>query len=88
MLPDARTPAQAIDLLGRMRALPRHVFWTDDVSPADVDAAPFGRLVGHRQVMDAHLLTLAARRGGSLATFDRGVLELTPANRKLVELVP
>jgi predicted nucleic acid-binding protein len=71
-----------------MRRLPAHAFWSDDVSPADADATPFGRLVGHRQVTDAHLLTLAVRRGGRLATFDRGVLELTPGNRGAVELVP
>ena len=88
VIPDARTPAQAIDLLDRMRRLPGHTFWADDVTPTDPDAAAFGRLVGHRQVTDAHLLTLAIRRGGRLSTFDRGVLDLAPANARAVELIP
>ena len=88
VIPESRTPAQAIDLLGRMRRLPGHTFWTDDVSPAHPDAAAFGRLVGHRQVTDAHLLTLAIRRGERLATFDRGVLDLEPASSTAVELIP
>lgn len=88
VIPDARPPAQAIDLLGRMRRLPGHTFWTDDVSPTDPDAAAFSRLVGHRQITDAHLLTLAIRRGGRLATFDRGVLDLASGSPTAVELIP
>lgn len=88
VIPDARSPAQAIELLRRMRSLPGHVFWPDDVSPADPDAEPFARLVGHRQVTDAHLLTLALRREGRLATFDRGVLEIAPEGAVSVELIP
>ncbi len=87
-IPDARTPEQAIHLLREIRRQPGHTFWDDDVSPVDSDATAFERMVGHRQVTDAHLLTLATRRGGSLATFDRGVAELTPGKRALVELIP
>ena len=32
----------------------------------------FATVVGHRQVTDAHLVSLAIRRGGMLPTFDRG----------------
>jgi uncharacterized protein len=32
----------------------------------------------HAQVTDAHLLALAFRRGGRLATFDRGLVDLAP----------
>lgn len=88
VIPDARTAAEAIDLLRRMRALPGHVFWPDDVSPADEEAAAFSRVVGYRQVTDAHLLTLATRHGGRLATFDRGVGELLPDAHDAVELIP
>jgi hypothetical protein len=87
VIPDARTPTRAIDLLRRMRLLAEHTFWADDVSPTDSDAAAFAGLVGHRQVTDAHLLTLAIRRRGRLATFDRGVLELAPGSTA-VELIP
>jgi len=88
-IPDARGPSEAIDLLRRIRAVPGHEFWIDDVSPVDSVAspggatasaviAPFDRLVGFRQVTDAHLLTLAIRRGGQLATFDQGIPDLLP----------
>ena len=33
-------------------------------------------ITGHRQVTDAHLLTLARRRGVCLVTFDSGLLTL------------
>jgi uncharacterized protein len=88
VLPDARTPAEAIALLEQLRRVAGHVFWVDDVSPADATAAPFQRVVGYRQVTDAHLLTLAMRNGGRLATFDKGVVELVPADVTVVELIP
>ena len=85
---DARTPEQAIHLLRQIRQLPGHTFWGDDVSPVDSDATAFEQVVGYRQVTDAHLLTLAMRRGGSLATVDRGVGELAPSMPDAVELIP
>jgi hypothetical protein len=88
VIPDARSPEQAIALLGHMRALEGHTFWQDDVSPLDDDALPFGLVVGYRQVTDAHLLTLARRRGGRLATFDQGITELAPERPREVELIP
>jgi predicted nucleic acid-binding protein len=36
------------------------------------------RLVGHRQVTDAHLVAVAISHDGLLATFDRGVVEVVP----------
>jgi len=57
-------------------------------APAVTDT-PFNHLVGFRQVTDAHLLTLAIRRGGRLATFDRGIVELLPkGSNACVELIP
>jgi len=88
--PEARTPAEAIALLELIVDLPGHVFWHDDVSMATDPTVARERLVGHRQVTDAHLLALAARRGGWLATFDRGLLELasgSTGSRALVELI-
>jgi toxin-antitoxin system PIN domain toxin len=73
VIPDARPPSQAIALLREIRTLPGHVFWVDDVSPASSEPDLAVRVVGHRQVTDAHLVALAYRRGGCLATFDRGV---------------
>lgn len=87
---DARTPSEAIELLQRIRSLAGHEFWPDDVSPADPAHLPFVRVVGYRQLTDAHLLALALRRGGVLATFDRGVPDLLPpdASPDVVELIP
>ena len=88
VIPDARTPEQAIHLLRQIRQQPGHTFWEDDVSPVDSDAAAFERVVGYRQVTDAHLLTLATRKCGRLATFDRGIAELAPGTPSSVELIP
>ena len=81
-IPGASTPTEAIALLRRMRRLEGHVFWADDVSPADSAATPFARVAGYRQVTDAHLLALALRRGGALATLDRGLAELAGSEER------
>ena len=87
-IPKACTPGEAIALLRRIRGLPGHVFWADEISPADPQAAPFGRVTGYRQVTDAHLLALALRHGGRLASFDRGLAELAgPEGRDAVAVI-
>ncbi|MDE2874153.1 MAG: PIN domain-containing protein [Gemmatimonadota bacterium] len=87
-IPGAATPAEAIALLGRMRRLEGHVFWADDVSPADSTAKPFARVAGYRQITDAHLLALALRRGGVLVTLDRGLAELAgPDESDALEMI-
>ena len=89
VIPGAPTPATAIQVLTRIRGVPGHVFWHDDVSPADAEAHAFANVVGYRQVADAHLLTLAIRRGGSLATFDRSLASLgSAAHPDAVEVIP
>ncbi|MDX1385034.1 MAG: TA system VapC family ribonuclease toxin [Thermoanaerobaculia bacterium] len=75
---EARTPAEAVLLLRRLVALPGHRFWRDDVSRARDETLELDRLVGHRQVTDAHLLLLAIRNGGRVVTFDRGLGQLVP----------
>ena len=87
--PGARTPAEAIELLERIVSQPGHVFWMDSVSLATDRTVPRERLLGHRQVTDAHLVCLAAQHGGRLATFDRGVRDLVPGktSNDLVELL-
>jgi predicted nucleic acid-binding protein len=59
--------------------LPGHVFWADDVSIVTSEFVDRRRLVGHRQVTDCHLLALALRRKGKLATFDAGIRDLVPS---------
>jgi uncharacterized protein len=88
VIPEARAPGEAIDLLRQLRGLSGHTFWNDDVSPTDGDAHPFIHAIGHGQVTDAHLLTLALRRSGRLATFDRGIAQLAPDQPTAVELIP
>ena len=53
----------------------RHQFWPDSVSFTDF---ALRGVIGHRQVTDAYLAQLARANGGTLATFDRGLVALHP----------
>ena len=64
------TTAEAIQGLALISNLPRHRFWPDTLSHADVSLRG---VLGHRQVTDAYLAGLARHHGGKLATFDRGL---------------
>lgn len=80
--------SSALDLLDRLRDLPRFEFWPDDIAMSDVDLVRHAPVVGHRQVSDVHLAALARRRGGRLVTLDRGLVEaLHPDDRDVVLLV-
>jgi len=85
IIPEARSPREAILLLRRITSLARHEFWQDDISfasfPGDIP------LVGHRQVTDAHLLMLAERRGGRLATLDGKIRALVPRGREAADIL-
>ena len=61
-------------VLSALRALDGHRFLADDVSLSDGDVPT---ITGYRQVTDAHLLTLARRRGMRLVSFDGGVHTLS-----------
>lgn len=76
VIPDALPPREALALLERIVAVPGHVFWADDVSLVSAPEVARERIHGHRQVADAHLLALALRHGGAVATFDGGFLDL------------
>jgi len=82
VLPSPIDVAAARDVLSRLRAAGRHYFLADDVSLTDPDVPA---LIGHRQVTDAHLLTLARRRGVRLVTFDTAIATL--AGGDAVELL-
>lgn len=75
---EARSPLEAIELLKRIVAVAGHEFWSDDISIAASAHIARRKLMGHRQVTDAHLLALAIARRGVLATFDAGVAEIVP----------
>src|ERR1041385_1508530 len=74
LLPVAIGISAAREVLSVLRTRDTHQFLTDDVSLNDSDIP---KITGHRQVTDAHLLTLARRRGVRLVTFDTGVLALS-----------
>ncbi|GFG76176.1 TA system VapC family ribonuclease toxin [Mycobacterium botniense] len=76
------TIAEARRVVAALRNLTGHRFLADDVSMVDDDVPP---VAGHRQVTDAHLLTLARRRGVRLVTFDTAVVAL--AQGRDVELL-
>ena len=69
-------------VLSGATADPRHEFWPDDLSYADV---PTAGLISHRQVTDAYLAHLARTRKSKLATFDQAMAKL---HHDVAELVP
>jgi uncharacterized protein len=76
-------PATAArEILNGTTADPRHEFWPDDVSYADV---PAQGIIVHRQVTDAYLAQLARAHGSRLATFDQAMAKL---HHDVAELVP
>lgn len=82
VLPSPISVEDARRVLGALRAIGRHRFLADDVSMTDADVPS---LVGHRQVTDAHLITLARRHSMRLVTFDTGAAGLARDGR--VELL-
>jgi toxin-antitoxin system PIN domain toxin len=74
VLPAAIGVDSARAVLSALRARDSHRFLADDVSLSDSDVPT---IVGHRQVTDAHLLTLARRRGARIVTFDTRMLALS-----------
>jgi hypothetical protein len=65
------SPAAAVPITLRLRALPGHVFWEDDLSLVASDLVDAEEIVTPGQVTDTYLLALAVANGGKLATFDR-----------------
>ena len=83
------TPGQAMQALAALTAHAGHSYWADTPEPLRVATLNSAALVGHRQVTDAYLLGLAAERGQTLATLDRGLVSYAGALRlqRHVELV-
>jgi toxin-antitoxin system PIN domain toxin len=78
----AVTPREALEVLKKIVSIPGHHFWPDALEPTAAEAFASAAFVGHRQVTDAYLLSLARFHAGKLATFDSGVAELIPANKE------
>lgn len=73
VLPSPIGVVDARRVLAALRSAAGHRFLVDDVSIVDGDYPP---IVAHRQVTDAHLLTLARRRNTRLVTFDAALASL------------
>jgi toxin-antitoxin system PIN domain toxin len=87
---DAVAVPDAIHALRTNTAAADHLFWPDEFPFVDAVAYSGSRLLGHQQTTDAYLLGLALRKGGRLATLDRGVAALVGADspeRSAVNLV-
>jgi len=82
VLPSPIGVVDARQVLVALRGAAGHRFLVDDVSLTDDDVPA---ILGHRQVTDAHLLTLARRHGVRLVTFDAAVMTL--AQGRDVELL-
>ena len=65
------SPAAVAPIIARLRALPGHVFWTEDLSLVASDLIDVAQIATPGQVTDTYLLALAVAQGGQLATFDR-----------------
>ena len=77
-------------MLRRILDLPGHEFWPDDIAFASSRLIDDSRVLGHRQVTDAHVIAIAIRNSGTVATLDRGILELVPRDcdpNEVVELL-
>ena len=88
ILPDARSPGEAAAVLRALTGVEGHEFWIDDVEPTRSGWAQQDRLTGYQQVTDAHLLALAERHGGCVATFDRQLATLAPDTSRVHLLEP
>jgi toxin-antitoxin system PIN domain toxin len=71
--PGALPAMQVATRLAEAAALPDHEFWPDSVSMLNLEIFDWSRVLGHRQVTDVYLLTLAVQNGGRFVTFDRRI---------------
>ncbi len=82
------SPAAVAAILTRLRALPGHNFWPDDISLTDAAQIDPERLLGHGQVTDSYLLALAQAHRGKLASFDRRlVVDAVRNGAKALQLI-
>lgn len=84
---DALAPAAAFALLAAIVAWPGHRWLTDDVELSSSPLVNRANVLSHRQVSDAHVLAIALAADCTLATFDRGVVDLLPPDRNRADVV-
>jgi uncharacterized protein len=68
-----KSPEEASKVLSSFLKMSNHSVLPLDFDHRAVVAACTGGIVGHRQITDAYLLTLAIRKGCKLLTFDQGI---------------
>jgi hypothetical protein len=71
--PNAKSAAAVARRLAEAATQQWHEFWADDISLLEPGLLDWSIVLGSRQVTDAYLLALAARRGGRFVTFDGGI---------------
>lgn len=77
-----RSAGAAWAALASLHAHPRHFFWPEGFSYAELQPV---RISGHRQVTDSWLVELARRKGARLATLDEALSVLYP---EIATLIP
>lgn len=85
--PEAKTPAEALYLLRQMVSQAGHSFWPDEISMAKSELVDSSKLLGHRQITDAHLIALAIHHGGRLVSFDRRLRDIVPVGHSFQDVL-
>jgi len=81
-IPAAKSPAEAASLLAAMTADPLHQYLDSLPSPLRDSPRLFAGMLGHNQVADGYLLTLANRNDVTFVTFDKRLSALAePSTR-------
>ncbi len=75
------TAATASQLLSGLHASAKIAFWPDAISYTGV---ALDHVIGHRQVTDAYLVSLASSHSARLATFDAALASTLPAQVTLI----
>lgn len=84
------TPRAAAELLSEFVRLPGHRYLSELPPVADAPLFSNRQLMGHGQVTDLYLLSLAMHHDCRLATLDEGIVQMLPsdqARERWVELV-
>lgn len=81
---EPRSPQEAAAFLSTLQEYGAWEFWKDDVRIG----SHLDGVRGYRQITDAHLLQLAADRGGAVATFDAALGELAHARGQQALVIP
>ncbi|WP_131120277.1 TA system VapC family ribonuclease toxin [Lichenihabitans psoromatis] len=76
------SPAAVAAIVIKLRGLPGHSFWKDDLSLVDSDRINVARIFTSAQVTDTYLLALAGAHGGVLTTLDRRLSTAAVKNGK------